>query len=53
MTDRYEVIVCGGGMVGAATACALAQGGVKVALLKDLILPDNGRRNRLIIECLL
>lgn len=33
MTDRYEVIVCGGGMVGAATACALAQGGVKVALL--------------------
>jgi 2-octaprenylphenol hydroxylase len=34
MTDRYEVIVCGGGMVGAATACALAQGGVKVALLE-------------------
>jgi 2-octaprenylphenol hydroxylase len=33
MTDRYEVIVCGGGMVGAATACALAQGGIKVALL--------------------
>lgn len=34
MTERYEVIVCGGGMVGAATACALAQGGVKVALLE-------------------
>lgn len=34
MIDRYEVIVCGGGMVGAATACALAQGGIKVALLE-------------------
>jgi 2-octaprenylphenol hydroxylase len=34
MTDHYEVIVCGGGMVGAATACALAHGGVKVALLE-------------------
>lgn len=34
MTERYEVIVCGGGMVGAATACALAHGGVKVALLE-------------------
>ncbi len=33
MTKQYEVIVCGGGMVGAATACALAQGGIKVALL--------------------
>ncbi|MDD5411084.1 MAG: UbiH/UbiF/VisC/COQ6 family ubiquinone biosynthesis hydroxylase [Methylobacter sp.] len=33
MTDRYEVIVVGGGMVGAATACALAHGGIKVALL--------------------
>lgn len=33
MTERYEVIVCGGGMVGAATACALAHGGIKVALL--------------------
>ncbi|MFA6163745.1 MAG: UbiH/UbiF/VisC/COQ6 family ubiquinone biosynthesis hydroxylase [Methylobacter sp.] len=33
MTDRYEVIVVGGGMVGAATACALALGGIKVALL--------------------
>ncbi len=34
MTERYEVIVCGGGMVGAATACALAHGGIKVALLE-------------------
>ena len=34
MTDHYEVIVCGGGMVGAATACALAHGGVRVALLE-------------------
>jgi 2-octaprenylphenol hydroxylase len=34
MNDRYEVIVCGGGMVGAATACALAHGGVRVALLE-------------------
>jgi 2-octaprenylphenol hydroxylase len=33
MADRYEVIVVGGGMVGAATACALAHGGIKVALL--------------------
>jgi 2-octaprenylphenol hydroxylase len=34
MTEQYEVIVCGGGMVGAATACALAHGGIKVALLE-------------------
>lgn len=34
MTEHFDVIVCGGGMVGAATACALAQGGVKVALLE-------------------
>lgn len=33
MTDRYEVIIVGGGMAGAAAACALAHGGVKVALL--------------------
>ncbi len=31
--NRYEVIVCGGGMVGAAAACALVHGGIKVALL--------------------
>jgi len=34
MTEHYEVIVCGGGMVGAAAACALAHGGIKVALLE-------------------
>lgn len=33
MVERFEVIVVGGGMVGAATACALAKGGVEVALL--------------------
>jgi len=33
MTDRYEVIIVGGGMVGAAAACALAHAGIQVALL--------------------
>ncbi len=31
--ERFEVIVVGGGMVGATTACALAHAGVEVALL--------------------
>ncbi|MGZ5007090.1 MAG: UbiH/UbiF/VisC/COQ6 family ubiquinone biosynthesis hydroxylase [Methylobacter sp.] len=34
MTEHYEAIVVGGGMVGAATACALAHGGIRVALLE-------------------
>lgn len=33
MMEQYEVIVAGGGMTGAATACILALGGVEVALL--------------------
>ena len=33
MAEKYEVIVVGGGMVGAAAACAMAHGGVRVALL--------------------
>ncbi|PKM11356.1 MAG: ubiquinone biosynthesis protein UbiH [Gammaproteobacteria bacterium HGW-Gammaproteobacteria-3] len=33
MTERFEVIVVGGGIVGATAACALAQGGLTVALL--------------------
>ncbi len=33
MANHYEVIVAGGGMTGAATACILALGGVEVALL--------------------
>lgn len=32
--DRYEVIVVGGGIVGAAAACALGQAGVPVALIE-------------------
>ena len=34
MQERYEVIVVGGGMVGAAAACALAHAGIQVALLE-------------------
>ncbi|MGR9101031.1 MAG: UbiH/UbiF/VisC/COQ6 family ubiquinone biosynthesis hydroxylase [Gammaproteobacteria bacterium] len=34
MKMRYDVVVVGGGMVGAAAACGLAQGGVNVALLE-------------------
>ena len=37
--EKFEVIVVGGGMVGAATACILAHGNVKVALL-DIFNPD-------------
>jgi 2-octaprenylphenol hydroxylase len=33
MSERFEVIVVGGGMVGAAVACALGHGGVRAALL--------------------
>lgn len=32
---RFEVIIVGGGLVGATTACALAQGGIHVALLEQ------------------
>ncbi|MGR9114715.1 MAG: UbiH/UbiF/VisC/COQ6 family ubiquinone biosynthesis hydroxylase [Gammaproteobacteria bacterium] len=39
MTERFEVIVVGGGMIGAAAACALARGGIQVALL-DSRRPD-------------
>ena len=35
MTKRFEVIVVGGGIVGAAVACGLAQGGIQVALLES------------------
>ncbi len=37
--QNFEVIVVGGGMVGAATACILARGDIKVALL-DVVNPD-------------
>jgi 2-octaprenylphenol hydroxylase len=33
MSERFEVIVAGGGMVGAAVACALGHGGVRALLL--------------------
>lgn len=33
MSEHFEVIVVGGGMVGAAVACALGHGGVRTALL--------------------
>lgn len=33
MQERYEVVIVGGGIVGATTACALAHAGVKVALM--------------------
>jgi 2-octaprenylphenol hydroxylase len=37
--NHFEVIIVGGGIVGATTACALAQGGVEVALL-DMFNPQ-------------
>jgi len=33
MAEQFEVIIVGGGIVGATTACALAHAGIKVALL--------------------
>ncbi len=33
MKERFEVLIVGGGMVGASTACALAHAGIEVALL--------------------
>lgn len=39
MQKRFEVIIVGGGIVGATTACALAHGGVNVALL-DMFNPQ-------------
>ena len=33
MANKYEVIIVGGGIVGATTACALAHGGIEVLLL--------------------
>lgn len=39
MSERFEVIVAGGGIIGAAAACALAHGGIRVALL-DRLAPE-------------
>ncbi len=39
VVEKFEVIIVGGGIVGATTACALAQGGVNVALL-DMFNPQ-------------
>ncbi|MGR9052345.1 MAG: FAD-dependent monooxygenase [Gammaproteobacteria bacterium] len=41
MNLRFDVIVVGGGIVGAAAACALAQGGIRTALL-DGRRPERG-----------
>jgi len=45
MTERYEVIVCGGGMVGAAAACALAHVVSRLRCWSGLTRSDSGRRN--------
>lgn len=39
MQEQFDVMIAGGGMVGATAACSLAQGGIKVALLEQH-LPD-------------
>lgn len=39
MAEQYEVIIAGGGITGAATACILALGGIEVALLDCRIPP--------------
>ena len=39
VVEKFEVIIVGGGIVGATTACALAHGGVNVALL-DMFNPQ-------------
>ncbi len=37
MNSKYPVIIVGGGIIGAATACALAQAGIEVALLDSRV----------------
>ena len=34
-TKNYDVVIVGGGMVGAALACALAPGSGKIALIEN------------------